>query len=1081
MKSRIQSIGLIVLLAAAPILLHAAPERVSILDPVIGQSDKAGEAMLRKALADAAALTGILHGESLAVLPADSPDRAEYRLKTIAVLNGADSTIVLSLIRAADEEERGPVTVMGEIRQDTAESIAQGLFALWSAFHGYLEGGMEDPPAFLDALATDTLAESLLAGRGMPLSPMSLAIRGDGHLVAGMVTLAVEFDGNLRVVAQPGKSLLDEGNYSYATGVAVTPANTLYCKPSLGRDLYRFPDGATEPQRVRLAGIDLTSQFTVLADGSMVFLDMQKKRAIRISGKTQGELALYRSPYSWIGLIAAGPDATLWAYDVTERRIRIYTAEGKQVGSVMPVLDPAHPLSPNSLSVRADGSFLISCTSTGLWCFRPNGEPWWNLADLDPALGGPLPRISVVAADSASGLVFLTDYMGRRLLRLLDASYCRGHGIGHAMEDRILEQNAALSRDPDDPAPYRKKAALYEEIGSLELARGAWEECLQINPSDAEAKAHLAALEASSLRIQADDMAQRTLGLLESLGPESAKASYSQAIQLYERVLRLAPRDAAARERMEDLQRRMGQGAPRPSGPPPLTIAEARVDPLFPALLRHYAEHPAGSLTVENATGEEAKDVRASLHIQKFMDFPAETEGIPSLEPGGRVEIPIRILLNDGVLDVQEDLTVQARIVLSWKSGGERRSEARTVNTVLYRRTALSWDSSGKLASFITPNEESVSSFSLKAAAPSQLTAQWRFTDKFLRAQGIADALGAYGITYVEDPESPISRTLGREEAIDTVRFPRTTLLTRAGDCDDTTALLASLLEAAGIHTAILTTPGHVFLAFDSEEPEENASMLSSPALETVRRDGSLWIPIESTALKKGFHAAWKAASDLVRQYADTGSMEFLPTISQWETYPPLPLSRSTIPIVEPRREDVDALTEISARDLTDALYGARIAEMVKQRTAATGRQALRIRTQEGVLHARFGRVEEAERAFRSCLQEDPEYTSAYINLANLRISGNDVDGAMDIIEKGLARNDESAVLWLLHARCAQAKGDSTGAGDGYAKVASISPPLGARYASEFAAASTGAVAADTASRASGNPLKNKTFWVDGE
>jgi hypothetical protein len=108
---------------------------------------------------------------------------------------------------------------------------------------------------------------------------------------------------------------------------------------------------------------------------------------------------------------------------------------------------------------------------------------------------------------------------------------------------------------------------------------------------------------------------------------------------------------------------------------------------------------------------------------------------------------------------------------------------------------------------------------------------QYSFDPRLFRALRIIDALGARGIEYVEDPASPISVVLGQESAVDTVRFPRTTLLYQSGDCDDTTALLTSLLEAAGIRTAILTSPGHVFAAFESGEPRKTAGSLRATIL----------------------------------------------------------------------------------------------------------------------------------------------------------------------------------------------------------------------------------------------------------
>jgi len=109
-----------------------------------------------------------------------------------------------------------------------------------------------------------------------------------------------------------------------------------------------------------------------------------------------------------------------------------------------------------------------------------------------------------------------------------------------------------------------------------------------------------------------------------------------------------------------------------------------------------------------------------------------------------------------------------------------------------------------------------------------------RLAGRLFRGIRVCDALGTYGIAYVEDPDSPISRVLGKSAVVDTVRFPRTTLLIRSGDCDDTSALLGSLLESVGVSTAIMTYPGHVFPAFDTGEPKENLWLFTHRNLEAM-------------------------------------------------------------------------------------------------------------------------------------------------------------------------------------------------------------------------------------------------------
>ena len=203
----------------------------------------------------------------------------------------------------------------------------------------------------------------------------------------------------------------------------------------------------------------------------------------------------------------------------------------------------------------------------------------------------------------------------------------------------------------------------------------------------------------------------------------------------------------------------------------------------------------------------------------------------------------------------------------------------------MHRRSALIWDDNAKLASFITPNEDVVAGFALRVLAgledaggagggrgasggrgaiPAGIAS---VSPRMLRAMRLADAMGRYGINYVEDPRSPFSEVHGAQQAVDTVRFPRQTLYYRSGDCDDTSALLASLYEAAGLDTAIVTTPGHVMIAVDTQEPVSNAWMFETSGTMAIPHDGTLWIPVETTVVNRGFAVAWQEGTHLVRRH----------------------------------------------------------------------------------------------------------------------------------------------------------------------------------------------------------------------
>jgi tetratricopeptide (TPR) repeat protein len=113
---------------------------------------------------------------------------------------------------------------------------------------------------------------------------------------------------------------------------------------------------------------------------------------------------------------------------------------------------------------------------------------------------------------------------------------------------------------------------------------------------------------------------------------------------------------------------------------------------------------------------------------------------------------------------------------------------------------------------------------------------------------------------------------------------------------------------------------------------------------------------------------------------------------------------------------------------------------------ALSGRQAVKIRVQQGILHALFGRLPEAETAFRKAIAEDPTMLSPYVNLANVRILVGDGDGAMAAVKQGLSRNADSALLNLLAARIYSNKGDAANTAAYFAKVQKEAPDMAARF-----------------------------------
>jgi tetratricopeptide (TPR) repeat protein len=237
-----------------------------------------------------------------------------------------------------------------------------------------------------------------------------------------------------------------------------------------------------------------------------------------------------------------------------------------------------------------------------------------------------------------------------------------------------------------------------------------------------------------------------------------------------------------------------------------------------------------------------------------------------------------------------------------------------------------------------------------------------------------------------------------------------------------------------------MTSPGHVFFAFDTGEPSSNAWQYSSDVCETVIHNRTVWIPVEATILKEGFFTAWEEASKLVARYSALEELEFLPVREAWATYPALPLPESAFTIAEPAPERVGRALDATFGAVKDSLYKKVVAALTANLERAGGRSRARLMNKLGILHARFGEDNEAEEVFREALDTAPSSVSAYVNLANLKLLQNKPKEALSLLEQGKRLRPESVVINLLLAKTYHQTGDSAKARTHYRLVEKQSP-----------------------------------------
>lgn len=996
--------------------------------------------------------------------------RHEYRLAAAGSTGGAtegatggSTTIAVTAVEGPEDRyivlsaEEGPAADTSLLLRSAWDGVlplvlTQALRYFEPAISGYPtnggEQGTEGPLRFIDEFPLESLRPPSPAHAMLGLYPMGLAMLPNGNLVVAGSTFAVEVDSLFRVQSFPGVELLDDGNYGYARAVGATPAGTVYLQPAQGTDIYRIVPGAPAPQRIRQAAGGF-GPLVVLPDGSVVTIDAVGKRAFRISGRDRQELSLFSHPDAYISAAAAGPAGNIWTFEAVERRILIHAPEGRLIDSIIPAVPPAAASQTVGLAPYRDGSFLL-LTREGIWKIARDGQPEWSVPSLPDGRESGFLQAVAVAVDSDRGFVYVADSQRRNLVRLEDTGVAAS---GRAPEHRRLaELSTRIAAAGEDPELLAEKARLYGELGAVALAEATWRYVLDLDPFHREARAGLEEVEFNRLLRQADRTADHARTTLSDLGPASARTSYLQALELYEQVLAIRPETAEARSRMEALRQDFAGSEGGGGRRNPLFLDGVVLDNVFPALFSTYRTRPLGTVRVTNRGEAPLTGLRAELSVRRYSDFPTLTEIAGTIPPGESREIPLRLLLNTNVFEVEEDLPIQALIRVTADAGSENYSLEKTASFTLHRRTALTWMETERLGAFITPNESNISRFALLATGAGRASGSGgtggysgAFSRPFLRAARIVDTVGLYGITYVEDPRTPISAILGRTDVIDTVRLPRTTLLNRAGDCDDTSALLASLLEAAGIATAVVTTPDHVLVAFNTGEPSANAWLYEGAGYPVFDYEGALWLPIETTVFSRGFVATIDAAAERIRTAGGVEAVGFVATDTARSQYPTIPVPPTQLNLALPEESRIRDQGEVTARRLFESIYtpGLAAVEAAARGNRPDPAQLSRIAS----LHSRFGMTDRAEESFEAALAADPHSPIPRVHYATHLLSRRQPDRAVEVLEPAAARYPDTMLIRALLARSYLDAGRTRDAEAHVGIVNARAPALARRYA----------------------------------
>ena len=329
----------------------------------------------------------------------------------------------------------------------------------------------------------------------------------------------------------------------------------------------------------------------------------------------------------------------------------------------------------------------------------------------------------------------------------------------------------------------------------------------------------------------------------------------------------------------------------------PRVRVDVDVRPIFSSLFDSYREDGIGEICVENRGDEPVDDLQLSVDLTakgKRLLAEAMRFEVPVLAPSAQWKAELRpVLTGDIVTDRSLVATIVARVV---SDGEEISSFDRAV--MIHDYHAFSWERPERVTIFVDSNDAAVRAFADAAWARQPEVSDRGFPPaNVVRSVTLLSALASHGVRYKPDARTPVSVSR-RWKAGDRLNFPGETLLSGTGDCDDLVVLCCSLLETAGVSSAVVVGEDHVLLMLDTGLPAPGVGESSAVGERTtlfsrgsfVTRGGRMWMPIEATELarKDGtFSSAWGAAWSRV-EAIEAGRMSIIEVRQGWKRYRPL-------------------------------------------------------------------------------------------------------------------------------------------------------------------------------------------------
>ena len=176
------------------------------------------------------------------------------------------------------------------------------------------------------------------------------------------------------------------------------------------------------------------------------------------------------------------------------------------------------------------------------------------------------------------------------------------------------------------------------------------------------------------------------------------------------------------------------------------------------------------------------------------------------------------------------------------------------------------------------------------------------------------------------------------------------------------------------------------------------------------------------------------------------GEVEIIPTRVARERYSALPLPAPSFTITEPPVSAIADMVSRSAEEVDEIVYTAGRRNLEERLSQRAGSRRIPVLNRLGILNARFGHTETVRRRyFSEILELKNDYLPAYVNLANLALTGGDAEAALVHLDQADRLQPGSPVVIELIARANFIAGNGRAARAAVRRLAELDPDRAGR------------------------------------